>query len=132
MTIPDLLCGDAIDCRVTMRFDDHLDRILDPFAGITQSSRKVLKSERVGVNLRGIKTLLCHESLGAMGSTLAFAADAKHVYVVPHEVGDVDFGRLARKCRQTDAATAVQHARSFAYRVRSARTFDVVTHALAH
>src|SRR5258708_1522875 len=70
-------------------------------------------------------------SPGQLVCALPFAGDAEHVDVVPHEVWNSDFGRLAGKCRQTDATAAVDHARSFVDRVGRARTFDNVVYALA-
>ncbi len=83
------------------------------------------------MHLRCIEPLLRHERLGTVRGALTFAADAEHVDVVSHEVGDIDFGWLARKGCQTDATAAVDHARCFVDSVRRTRTFDDVIDALA-
>ena len=85
----------------------------------------------MGVDLGGVETLLRHESFGAMGRALSFAADAVEIDVVAHQIGHVDRDRLVRKGRKTDFAAAVEHAGGFIHRVGGTRAFDHVVDALA-
>src|ERR1700674_1127314 len=83
------------------------------------------------MHLGGVEPLLRHERLGAMRRALAFAADAVDVDVVSYQIGDIDFGRLAREGGQTNAATTIDHARGLVDRFRCPRTFDDIIDALA-
>src|SRR5205823_3091320 len=76
---------------------DHLDRVLDALARVSERPRQILESESVGVDLARIETFLRDQGGGAMGRTAAFAADAVDVNVVAHEMCHVDEHRLVRK-----------------------------------
>src|SRR5215813_4602094 len=76
--------------RYAARLHHHLDRVLDAVLGVADRGRQVVEREGVGVDLAGVEALLAHESLGAMGRALAFAADAVDINVVAHDVRNVD------------------------------------------
>ncbi len=67
----------------------HLDGIFDPVLGIAQRFRQIGHVEGVGVDQRGIETLLPHEGFGPVSGTLALAANAVNVDVVAHQVGNI-------------------------------------------
>ena len=83
------------------------------------------------VHLGGVETLLRHERFGAVRGALALAADAVEVDVVAHDMGDVDFGLLAREGGEANLAAAIDHAGRFVDRVRRAGALDHVVDALA-
>src|SRR6516225_5204281 len=117
--------------RYATRLHHHLDRVLDAVLGVADRGRQVVEREGVGVDLGGVEALLAHESLGAMGRALAFAADAVDVDVVAHDLGDIDRRLLVREGGEADLAAAVDHAHRLVDGVGRARAFEHVVDALA-
>src|SRR6516162_7464007 len=117
--------------RHATRLHHHLDRVLDAVLGVADRGRQVVEREGVGVDLASIEALLAHESLGAMGRALAFAADAVDVDVVAHDLGDIDRRLLVREGGEADLAAAVDHAHRLVDGVGRARALEHVVDALA-
>src|SRR6516164_7272384 len=120
-----------VRCRYATRLHHHLDRVLDAVLGVADRGRQVVEREGVGVDLGGVEALLAHESLGAVGRALAFAADAVDVDVVAHDLGDIDPRLLVREGGEADLAAAVDHAHGLVDGVGRARAFEHVVDALA-
>src|SRR6516225_1055626 len=70
-------------------------------------------------------------AISAVGRALALAANAKHVDVVAHEVGEIDRHRIGGEGRKTDPPAAIDHPCSLVERVRRAGTFEHVLDTLA-
>ena len=68
-----------------------------PVSGVSDGRRHFGEREGMGVDQLGFEALLRHQCRGAVGRTLAFAADAEHVDVVAHEIGEVDRHRIGRE-----------------------------------
>src|SRR5689334_2506341 len=116
---------------VPAHLDHNLDRIFDPIARVSQCGRQLDQWECVRVDQLRIEPSLPHECCRAMCRALSFAANAKDVDVVAHNIGKVDRDWLMRKRCQTDAAAAIHHPRRSIQRVRSSGTFQNVLHTLA-
>src|SRR5262252_9899846 len=91
-----------VRCRYATRLHHHLDRVLDAVLGVADRGRQVVEREGVGVDLSGVEALLAHESFGAMGRALAFAADTRDVDVVAYDLRDIDRRLLVREGREAD------------------------------
>src|SRR5271167_4256677 len=87
----------------------HFDRAVDSILGVADCRRQVVERKSVGVDFGGIKTLLRHKGFGSVGCAPALAPDAVKINVVAHDMSDVDWRLLVRKCRETDFAAAIDH-----------------------
>src|SRR5215471_15927032 len=117
--------------RYAARLHHHLDRVLDPVLGVADRGRQVAEREGVGVDLGGVEALLAHESFGAMGRALAFAADTVDVDVVAHDLRDIDRRLLVREGCEADLAAAVDHAHRLVDGVGRARALEHIVDTLA-
>src|ERR1700751_2911695 len=105
--------------------------VLDAVLGVADRGRQVVEREGVGVDLGGVEALLAHESFGAMGRALAFAADTVHVDVVAHDLRDIDRRILVREGGEADLAAAVDHAHRLVVGVGSARALEHIVDTFA-
>src|SRR5262249_9965875 len=112
--------------RHAPRLHHYLDRILAAALGRADRGRTVGEREGVGVDLGGVDALLAHEGYGAVGRSLAFAADAVDIDVVAHDLGDIDRRLLVREGREADFAAAVDDAHRLVDRVGRARALEPV------
>src|SRR5262252_9066231 len=120
-----------VRCRYATRLHHHLDRVLDAVLGVADRGRQVVEREGVGVDLSGVVALLAHESFGAMGRALAFAADTIDVDIVAHDLGDIDRRLLVREGGEADLAAAVDHAHRLVDGVGRARALEHIVDTLA-
>jgi enoyl-CoA hydratase/carnithine racemase len=108
--LPSALFGCRFRDRVRLPVgNDHLDRVLDPFAGVAQGGWQVGQRKRVGMDFRRVEAFLSHQRHGAAGSAAAFASNSVSVDVVLHEMRDIDRDRIVRKRGEADLAAAVGH-----------------------
>jgi hypothetical protein len=89
--------------------DDDLDHALDTLSGIAQRGRQVDQRKCVGVDLRRVETLLCHQCHGSACGAAAFAANTVGIDVVLHQMREIHRDRIVWKRREADFPAAINH-----------------------